>query len=88
VRDGAGRGGEVLGGVLGVDAALDRVAAQHDVLLGDRERLARAIRICSRTMSMPETSSVTQCSTCTRVFISRKKYSPSCSRPSIVPAEW
>jgi hypothetical protein len=38
-------------------------------------------------MSMPVTISVTQCSTCTRVFISRKKYSPSWSRPSIVPAE-
>ena len=35
---------------------------------------------------MPVTISVTQCSTCTRVFISRKKYSPSWSRPSIVPA--
>ena len=31
-----------------------------------------AIRICSRTMSTPVVSSVTQCSTCTRVFISRK----------------
>ena len=28
-------------------------------------------------MSTPVTASVTQCSTCTRVFISRKKYSPS-----------
>ena len=35
-----GRGGEVLRGVLGVDAALDRVAAQHDVVLAERERLA------------------------------------------------
>ena len=32
-----------------------------------------AIRICSRTMSMPVTISVTQCSTWTRVFISRTK---------------
>ncbi len=39
----------------------------------------------SLTMSIPVTSSVTGCSTCTRVFISRKKYSPSWSRPSIVP---
>jgi hypothetical protein len=31
-----------------------------------------AIRICSRTMSTPVVASVTQCSTCTRVFISRK----------------
>src|ERR1700685_2257013 len=45
----------------------------------------------SLTMSTPVVSSVTQCSTCTRVFISRKKYSGSASslaenRPSIVPA--
>ena len=40
----------------------------------------------SLTMSMPVTISVTQCSTWTRVFISKKKYSPSWSRPSIVPA--
>src|SRR5439155_20542392 len=33
------RRGEVLRGVLGVDPALDRVAAQRDVLLGDRELL-------------------------------------------------
>ena len=38
--DPARRGGEVLRRVLGVDAALDRVAAQHDVVLGDRQRLA------------------------------------------------
>ena len=36
-----------------------------------------AARMPSLTMSMPVTISVTQCSTCTRVFISRKKYSPS-----------
>ena len=38
--DEAGGGGEVPGGVLGVDAALDRVAAQVDLLLGVGERLA------------------------------------------------
>ena len=32
-----------------------------------------AILTCSRTMSKPVTISVTQCSTWTRVFISRKK---------------
>ena len=36
-----------------------------------------AARMPSLTMSMPVTISVTQCSTWTRVFISRKKYSPS-----------
>ena len=45
-----------------------------------------ATRMPSLTMSMPVTISVTQCSTCTRVFISRKKYSPSWNSPSIVPA--
>ena len=34
-----------------------------------------ATRICSCTMSMPVMSSVTGCSTCTRVFISMKKNS-------------
>ena len=38
--DRAGGRGEVLGRVLGVDPALDRVAAQLDVVLGDRQRLA------------------------------------------------
>src|SRR5262249_50627981 len=33
-------GGELLRGVLGVDAALDRVPAQDDLVLGDRELLA------------------------------------------------
>ena len=45
-----------------------------------------ATRICSRTMSMPLTISVTQCSTWTRVFISRKKYSSPTCMPSTVPA--
>jgi hypothetical protein len=46
------------------------------------------MRICSRTRSRPVTISVTVCSTWMRVFISRKKYSPSRERrPSIVPAE-
>ena len=45
-----------------------------------------AARMPSLTMSTPVVISVTQCSTCTRVFISRKKYSPSWSRPSTVPA--
>jgi hypothetical protein len=34
--------------------------------------LPSAIRICARTMSMPVTSSVTVCSTCTRGFTSMK----------------
>ena len=45
-----------------------------------------ATRICSRTRSMPVTSSVTGCSTWSRVFISRKQNSPSWYRNSTVPA--
>ncbi len=47
-----------------------------------------AIRICARTMSMPVTSSVTVCSTCTRGFTSMKKNSPESMsiRNSTVPA--
>src|SRR6266480_790271 len=37
----AGRGREVAVRVLGVDPALDRVPAQDEVILADRERLAR-----------------------------------------------
>ena len=41
VGDRAGGGGEVRGRVLGVDAALDRVAGVHDVVGGERQRLTR-----------------------------------------------
>ena len=50
-------------------------------------RSPRAIRICASTRSTPVTISVMGCSTCSRVFISRKKKRPSSSRRnSIVPA--
>ena len=72
-RDEAGRGEEVVGGVFGVNAALDGRAAHLHVLLPPRQRRSpAAIRICSFTRSMPVTNSVTGCSTCNRVFISRK----------------
>ncbi|MNT45242.1 hypothetical protein D3C72_1818160 [compost metagenome] len=45
-----------------------------------------AMRICSRTMSIPVISSVMVCSTWTRVFISMKYTSPSARRNSTVPA--
>src|SRR5664279_2648901 len=45
-----------------------------------------AMKICCCTMSMPVISSVTGCSTCTRVFISMKKNSSFSYRNSIVPA--
>ena len=69
-----GAGRNPLARVLGVDPALDRVAREADVLLA-RTTAARRRRssICSRTRSMPVTSSVTVCSTWMRVFISRKK---------------
>ncbi len=46
-----------------------------------------AIRNCSRTRSVPVTSSVTGCSTCSRVFTSRNEIVPSAARRnSTVPA--
>jgi len=51
-----------------------RVAVQSDVLLPERERLPGATRSCSSTRSRPVTISVTGCSTCSRVFISMKKW--------------
>ena len=73
-HDPARRGQEAARRILGVDAALDRVAAQLDVVLA-RTTAARpaATAICSRTRSMPVTISVMVCSTWMRVFISRKK---------------
>ena len=76
-RDPAGRRQEPVSRILGVDPALDRVTDEADVLLRKPSGSPAAIRICSRTRSRPVTSSVTVCSTWMRVFISRKKYSPS-----------
>jgi hypothetical protein len=67
--DDAGRRRERLR-VLGVDAALDRVTGERDVALLEAEPLARGERICSLTMSIPVTISVTGCSTWSRVFVS------------------
>lgn len=75
-RDRARRGGE-RGGILGIDTKLDRMADAPDVGLRDQQRLTRAMRICSLTMSIPVVISVTGCSTWTRVFISMKKNWPS-----------
>ena len=71
--DPTGRGQEALADVLGVDAALDRVPVQRvrPPARTDSGSPA-ATRICSRTRSMPVTSSVTVCSTWIRVFISMK----------------
>jgi len=85
--DATGRRPEARTRVLGVDAALERVAAQRDVGLGDRQRRAAGDLDLPRTRSKPVTSSVTGCSTWMRVFISRKKNSPwRSSRHSTVPA--
>jgi hypothetical protein len=48
------------------------VAAELDVALRNRSFSPAAMRICACTMSMPVISSVTGCSTWTRVFISMK----------------
>ena len=64
---------EIVVGILGVDAALDGMAAQRftsSCLNGSGS--PAAMRICRWTRSRPVTNSVTGCSTCRRVFISRK----------------
>ena len=53
-----------------------RCSATSVLREGERARPA-AMRICHCTRSTPVTSSVTGCSTWMRVFISRKKNSPS-----------
>ena len=71
--DAARRGREVAVGVLGVEPHLDGVAARlrrRGTHGGSGSPCATAI--CARTRSRPVTSSVTGCSTCRRVFISRK----------------
>ena len=89
--DRAGVRAEAVGRVLGGDPALQRGAAQRDVVLGQAEvgqRLARrrcAAARCTRSTSV--TSSVTVCSTWMRGFISMKTWLPrSSSRNSTVPA--
>ncbi len=79
-----GRGQEApAGGVLGVDPDLDGVAAPFDGVLLDRQRLARRHPdLLGRRGRCPVTISVTGCSTWSRVFISRKKNSPSWKRNS------
>ena len=67
------RGGqEAAARVLAVDAELDGVATRLRVV-GVRAPRPSAMRNCSRTRSMPVTSSVTGCSTCSRVLTSRKE---------------
>ena len=77
--DAAGGGEESPAGrVLGVDAASRwRGLAAGSTSWSNDSGTPDATRICSATRSMPVTSSVTGCSTCSRVFISRKKNSPS-----------
>ena len=61
----------VLGGILGVEPGLDRVSPRGGGS-GSR-RPPSATCSCSSTRSRPVVASVTGCSTCRRVFISRKK---------------
>src|SRR5262249_27865427 len=84
--DVAGGRHEAGAGVLGVDAALEGVAAQDQVFLAQPQRLARGyldlraheVDAGDRPggggpgLAAPVTSSVTGCSTWMRVFISRK----------------
>jgi hypothetical protein len=68
---------EVVVWILRIDAGLDRAALEVGRLTaGIRpEGSSSASRIIHSTRSMPVTSSVTPCSTCRRVFTSRKKKS-------------
>ena len=72
--DQARRRHEALVGILGVDAALDRVAARRQRARRIDRRAARRARCGSATAPgrRSVTISVTGCSTCSRVFISRK----------------
>ena len=75
--DAAGRGREVAVGVLGVEPGLDGVAGAPE--RGSASSLSPpATWSCSRTRSMPVVSSVTGCSTCSRVLTSRKAKVRSC----------
>ena len=66
-------GRKSLAGILGVEARLDGVAGERELLLRERQRLRpAATRICQRTRSSPVTISVTGCSTWRRVLTSRK----------------
>ena len=73
----ARRGLPPTGGVLGVEAGLDGVSRRPRAsrTSGGRGRPS-ATRSCSRTRSSPVTSSVTGCSTWSRVFTSRKAKVP------------
>ena len=69
----AGLRQEPLRGILGINARFDRVPALADVALAPRAAARpSATSSCARTRSTPVTCSVTVCSTCSRVFISRK----------------
>ena len=76
------------GRVLGVDPDLDGVPAPlrqtSSWLMGSGS--PEATLTCHSTRSIPVTISVTGCSTWSRVFISRKKNSPSWKMNSTVPA--
>ena len=67
-------GQEAAEGVLGVDPGLDRVPVQRDVVLGERQRLAGGDPQLEldQVEARRRPASVTGCSTCRRVFISRK----------------
>jgi hypothetical protein len=71
--DRAGGGQEPAAGVLAVDAELEGVPARRRVGEGERQAVGDAELLATR--STPVTSSVTGCSTCRRVFTSRKEMS-------------
>ena len=73
VNDCPDLGGESVGRILGIDSGLDGVAEQLNLGLFYGSGSPAAEEIISSTRSSPVTDSVTGCSTCKRVFISKKK---------------
>ena len=74
-------------GILGAQPRFDGVACEADSACASGSGSPRATRSCHSTRSSPVMASVTGCSTCSRVFISRKWNAPSgVSRNSTVPA--
>ena len=59
-------------GIFSVHTALDGVPSRRDVVLTEGSAAPAAISSCARTRSRPVMASVTGCSTCSLVFISKK----------------
>ena len=85
VRRRAGRRPVVLPRPFGAEPDLHRVSRRRHLGLASGRGRPAATASCSPTRSSPVTSSVTPCSTCSRVFISRKEKPLASTRYSTVP---